>query len=63
MTIGYGITLALAVGLLIAYFLMVKNREFWLSMLYVCVAVVNLGYLLISVANTVTFALIATDVA
>jgi DNA-binding CsgD family transcriptional regulator len=63
MTIGYGITLALAVGLLIAYFLMVKKRELWLSMLYVCVAVVNLGYLLISVANTVTFALIANDVA
>ena len=63
MTIGYGITLALALGLLIAYFVIVKNREFWLSMLYVCVAVVNLGYLLISMANTVTFALIANDVA
>ncbi len=63
MTIGYGITLALAVGLLIAYFLMVKEREFWLSMLYICVTVVNLGYLLISVANTVTFAVLANDVA
>ena len=63
MTIGYGITLALAVGLLIAYFVMVKNREFWLSMLFICVSVVNLGYLLISVATTVEFAIFANDVA
>ncbi len=63
MTIGYGITLALAVGLLIAYFLIVKKRELWLSMLYICVAVVNLGYLLLSMANTVEFAVFANDVA
>ena len=34
MTIGYAITLAFAVGLLIAYLIMVKNKEFWLTMLY-----------------------------
>ena len=63
MTIGYAITLAFAVGLAVAYFAIVKKREFWLSLLYVCVAVVNLGYLLLSMAKTVEFAIFANDVA
>ena len=63
MTIGYGITLALALGLLIAYLVMVKNKEIWLTMLYICVTVVNLGYLLLSMANTVEFAIFGNDVA
>ena len=63
MTIGYGITLALALGLLIAYLLMVKNKEIWLTTLYICVMVVNLGYLLLSVAGTVEFAIFANDLA
>ena len=63
MEIGYAICLIAAVGLLIAYLLMVKDKEFWLTMLYISIAVVNLGYLLISLANTVGFALFANDVA
>ena len=63
MTIGYGITLALAIGLLIAYSVMVKNKEFWLTMLYISIAVVNLGYLMMSLANTVGFAVFSNDVA
>ena len=63
MTVGYSICLIAAVGLLIAYLLMVKNKEFWLTMLYISIAVVNLGYLLISLASTVGFALFANDVA
>ena len=63
MTIGYGITLALAIGLLIAYLVMVKNKEIWLTMLYICVTVVNLGYLLLSMASTVEFAIFSNDVA
>jgi len=63
MTIGYGIALALAIGLLIAYLVMVKNKEIWLTMLYICVTVVNLGYLLLSMANTVKFAVFGNDVA
>jgi DNA-binding CsgD family transcriptional regulator/uncharacterized membrane protein YhaH (DUF805 family) len=62
MTIEYSVTLALAVGLLIAYLFMVINKEFWLTMLYICIAVVNLGYLLISVAKTVEFALFANSI-
>ena len=63
MTIGYAITLAFAVGLTVAYFAIVKKREFWLSLLYVCVTVVNLGYLLLSASKTVEFAILANDVA
>lgn len=37
MTIGYSITFALAIIMLIAYLVMVKNKEFWLTMLYFCV--------------------------
>ena len=63
MEIGYAICLTAAVGLLIAYLLMVKDKEFWLTMLHVCVTVVNLGYLLMSLANTVEFAVFGNDVA
>jgi len=63
MTAGYIICLIAAVGLLVAYSVMVKNKEFWLTMLHVCVAVVNLGYLLMSLANTVEFAVLGNDVA
>ena len=63
MTVEYSITLALAVGLLIAYLLLVNKKEFWLTTLYICIAVVNLGYLLMSVAKSVEFAVFANDVA
>ena len=63
MTTGYAICLIAAVGLLIAYSAVTKKKEFWLTMLHVCVAVVNLGYLLMSLANTVEFAVIGNDVA
>jgi hypothetical protein len=41
---------------------MVKPKEFWLTMLYISIAVVNLGYLLMSLARTVGFAVFANDV-
>ena len=63
MTTGYIICLIAALGLLVAYSVVVKTKEFWLTMLNVCVAVVNLGYLLMSLANTVVFAVIGNDVA
>ena len=63
MTIGYLISFLLAVGLLVAYCVMVENKEFWLTMLYVCVSIVNLGYTLLSAANTLEFALLGNDVA
>ena len=62
MTIEYMISFLASVGLLIAYLAMVKNKEFWLTMLYCCVPVVNLGYILLSMAKTIGFALFANDV-
>ena len=63
MTTGYIICLIAAVGLLVTYSVVTKKKEFWLTMLHVCVAVVNLGYLLMSLANTVEFAVFGNDVA
>ena len=63
MTTGYIICLIAAVGLLVAYSVVVKTKEFWLTMLHVCVTVVNLGYLFMSLANTVEFAVFGNDVA
>ena len=63
MTVGYAICLIAAIGLLVAYTVMVKKREFWLTMLYICVAVVNLGYLVMSLARRVEFAVFGNDVA
>ena len=62
MTVGYGITLGLAIGLLLLYLLVVKDKELWLTMLYVCVTVVNFGYLLLSMSKTLTLAILANDV-
>lgn len=63
MTIEYFISFVVAIGLLIAYFLLMKEKEFWLTMLFCCVPVVNLGYALTSMANTVEFAIFGNDVA
>lgn len=63
MQIGYLICLIAAVGLLIAYAVMVKNKEFWMTMLYISIVVVNLGYLMMSFAKNVGFAIFSNDVA
>lgn len=63
MVIGYGITLALSVGLLVLYRFLIKNRAFWMGMLFVCITLVNLGYLMLSLAKSVEFAIFANDVA
>ena len=51
MVAAYGVTLLLSVGLLIAYSIIVKAKEFWLTMLYACVTIVNLGYFKMSGGN------------
>ena len=63
MTIGYGITLALAVGLLIAYFFLIKPKEFWLGVLFICVAIVNLGYFVLSMARALPIAILGNNIA
>lgn len=63
MVIGYSICFALALGLMVAYFILLKNKEFWLGLLYVCVTIVNLGYLLLSLSKSLEFAIFANDLA
>lgn len=63
MIIGYGITTALSVLFFVLYRILVKKREFWLSLLFVCIALVNVGYLMLSLAKSVEFAIFANDVA
>jgi len=63
MIIGYGITTALSVLFFVLYKILVKKREFWLSLLFACIALVNVGYLMLSLAKSVEFAIFANDVA
>ncbi|MBO5945155.1 MAG: hypothetical protein J6Q69_00975, partial [Clostridia bacterium] len=63
MTIEYLLSFIAAIILLVAYLIMVKNKEFWLTMLFFCVPIVNLGYTLMAGAKTLSFALFGNDVA
>ena len=63
MTVGYGITFGLSIILLALYRFLVKDKEFWLGLLFVCISVVNLGYFMLSLAKSVEFAIIANDIA
>ena len=59
MSVVYGVLTAVAVLLLVGYAALVKQKEPWLLFLFCCVPVVNLGYLLLSLAPTKTFAFAA----
>ena len=64
MAVAYGIIFALSLLMPPLYFLTVhkKQDEPWLFVLFLCVCAVNLGYLLISVSQTVEFALWANKI-
>ena len=62
MAIAYGIMLVVSVALLVLYCALILKKEKWLLVLYLCVCVVNLGYLLLSLSNTVGFALFANKI-
>ena len=53
----------IATILLIGYIALVRKKEPWLLLLYICVTVVNVGYFLLSTSNTLGFAIIANDIA
>ena len=63
MIITYAIMAIIATILLIGYIALVRKKEPWLLLLYICVTIVNTGYFLLSVSNTVEFAIFANDVA
>jgi DNA-binding CsgD family transcriptional regulator len=53
----------IATVLLIGYCALVRKKEPWLLLLYVCVTIVNVGYFLLSISKTIEFAIFANDVA
>ena len=63
MIITYAIMAIIATVLLIGYCALVRKKEPWLLLLYICVTIVNVGYFLISISKTVEFAIFANDVA
>ena len=63
MIITYAIMALIATVLLVGYCALVRKKEPWLLLLYICVTVVNLGYFLLSVSGTLVFAILANDLA
>ena len=59
----YAIMAIIATVLLIGYCALVRKKEPWLFLLYVCVTIVNVGYFLLSISKTIEFAIFANDVA
>lgn len=51
MTIGYAVTAGLALLLLAAYLAVVRPKNSWMLLLFVSIAVVDVGYLLLSIAE------------
>ena len=63
MVVGYGVMTAISLVLIALYYTLIKKREFWLGLLFVSVAIVNLGYFMLSLSKSVGFAIFANDVA
>ena len=63
MVITYAIMAVIATVLLISYCTLVRKKEPWLLLLYICVTIVNAGYFLLSISKTVEFAIIANNIA
>lgn len=63
MTVAYGIMAAVAVVLWIGYLTLVRQKQPWFMLLFACVSVVNIGYFLLSLSQTVEFALFANKIA
>lgn len=63
MSIPYAIMAIISIVLLIGCIALIRKKEPWLFLLYICITVVNIGYFLISIASAVQFAIIANDIA
>lgn len=63
MIITYAIMAIIAIILLVGYFVLVRKKEPWLLILYICVTIVNVGYFLLAVSKTIEFAIFANDFA
>lgn len=62
MTLIYGITAFAAIALLVFNLGLEKIKEFWLKVLFGCVAIANVGYFLLSMSKTLEFALLANKI-
>ena len=63
MTTLYGIIFVVSLLMIAVYFFVDRKRDVWLLLLFACVAVCDLGYFLLSVANNLEFALWANRIA
>lgn len=65
MTAVYGIIFAISLLFPVGYYFVTskKQKNVWLLLMNICVCVVNLGYLMLSAAKTVEFALFANKIA
>lgn len=63
MSIVYGITMAISAVMLGCYLTLIKKKDKWLILLFVSVAIVNLGYFMLALSRSVEFALIANKIA
>jgi len=59
----YGAVFLIALALLVGYVLFEKEKDRKLLLLYICVAVTNLGYLLLSLAKNLPWAMTANRIA
>ena len=57
MTTVYGIIFAVALVMIGAYFFVDRKRDIWLMLLFISVAVCDLGYFLLSASETLNVAL------
>ena len=58
----YAIMAVIATVLLAGYCALLRNRNSWLLLLYICVTVVNVGYLLLALSKNLEFAIFANDI-
>ncbi len=63
MSVIYIVTTVCSLLLLVGYCCMIRKKEPWFVILFASVFVVNMGYLLLSLANTLSFALTANRIA
>ena len=63
MTALYGIIFVISLLMIAAYYYVDRKRDIWLLFLFVCVAICDLGYFLLSVAKSLDFALWANRIA
>ena len=62
MIITYAIMAIIATVLLVGYCALLRKRNSWLLLLYICVTVVNVGYLLLALSKNLEFAIFANDI-